>query len=131
MKTTTTESEKKHDMIIIRGQIISKKNSKEIRYNRKTKKPFIGGSRAYLDARDDIIWQCKACHTRFAGPVHVSYKFYLKGNQDIDVDNAQASCNDALQAAGIIDNDKNIMSFDGEKIKGSKEHITIITIREL
>ena len=121
----------KQATITILGRIYSKKNSKQIRYNRKTSRHFLTGSDQYLANQNSIIWQCKACRTRFTGPVHITYIFYLQGKYDIDADNAQATVNDALQAAGIIDDDRNIVSGKFKKIKGCEKFTTKIIITKI
>lgn len=121
----------KQATITINGRIYSKKNSKQIRYNRKTSRHFLTGSDAYLASQNSIIWQCKACRTRFTGAVHIAYTFNLKGKYDIDADNAQATVNDALQAAGIIDDDRNIVSGKFKKIKGCEKFTTEIIITKI
>lgn len=124
------KNNEKTAQITINGRIYSKKNSKQIRQNTQTQKVFLTASDAYLAAKESLVWQCRAaCKIRFTEPVHVVYNFRIQGNYDIDVDNAMATINDALQESGVIDDDKNIISGSFSKKKNQKDWTTKITIK--
>jgi Holliday junction resolvase RusA-like endonuclease len=68
---------------------------------------------------------------KFTGPVKIVYLFRRKGNYSQDVDNAICSINDILQDAGIIDDDKNIISGTFNVVQNNPEWSTLITIDSL
>ncbi len=117
--------------IIIRERIASKKNSKQVycRGNR----PIVTASSAYKKFRDRALSQIA---TQFdgevlCGPLSVSYIFHIKGNYDIDIDNAIASVNDVLQDAGVIEDDAMIEDIVlTKKRNGFEEWATYVTIIE-
>ena len=86
-------------------------------------------SKAFEAFRESALWQLKKVHTKFTGPISVSYMFIQKGKMKQDVDNAIASINDVLQDAGIIDDDVNIISGTFNKVSG-KDWKTIIGIKQ-
>ena len=65
-------------------------------------------------------------------PYRASYKFFMKGKLDTDLDNMIAGVNDILQDAGIIDDDKNITEYGfARKISGEKDWRAEIIIEEI
>lgn len=116
-------------MITISGRPISKKNSKRI--IQRGKRKFIVPSKAYKQFEEDSLWLLKSVDEKYEGKIHVNYKFYYKGKMKTDVDNAIAGINDILEKAGIIDNDKNIVSGSFEIVSGQKEWRTEIKISKI
>ena len=115
----------------ITSRPISKKNSKQIFTNKRTGKSFISSSSSYKQFEKDALWELKSYKQKHTGPVHAEYTFKMKGKLTLDLDNAIASINDVLQKAGIIDDDKNIVSLSAVKHQGFKDWETIIEIEEV
>lgn len=91
--------------ITITGQTPSQKNSKQIFTNRRTGKPFITSNNRVKDWQTSAAWQLKAAGIAFTGHVSISYIFHVKDNRRRDLDNMIATINDALVAAGVIQDD--------------------------
>lgn len=93
--------------LTILGQTPSQKNSKQIFYNQKTKKPFITSNSIVKDWQKDAAIQLNAMYQRdtFTNRVQVDYFFYCKDNRKRDIDNMIASVNDALQTGGVLTGD--------------------------
>lgn len=112
-------------MITIYGRVISKKNSRSFVHAGKSF--FTAPSAAFRRFERDALKQLAGTPT-YKGHVDVTYTFYQKGKLDFDIDNAITSINDVLQKAGIIDNDKNIVSITASKEGGYKDWRTDIEI---
>lgn len=109
----------------ILGRVISKKNSKK--WIVRGGKRFLVPSEAFSQFKNDMLKQI-VVREKVLPPYKITYRFYLKGNLDIDLDNAQASINDVLQDKGAIENDKLIVKVDAEKFSGCKDWETILII---
>ena len=115
--------------LTIEGRPISKKNSRQHVTTRDGRK-FVIPSEAFRTFQQIALAQLNQYRNiQLIGPYKVSYRFFMKGNLDADMDNLIAGVNDILQEAGIIDNDKNIRKFgESEKIAGNKDWKTEICI---
>ena len=113
-------------MIILNGRLISKK-----RNYRRGRGGGLYLSKTYKDWQENALWQLKQYKERWTGPVHIEYQFELKGKIDFDIDNAICSANDLLEDAGIISNDKNIVSSTAVKHHGFKDFRTLVKIKSL
>lgn len=114
------------NVITITGRPISKKRSYRPRKS--------GGfylSKSYKNWENQALWQLKNYKEKHTGKVHISYEFQMKGKLDTDMDNMRAGVNDILEKAGIIDDDKNIVSDKGVKYHGFEDWATKIRIEEL
>jgi Holliday junction resolvase RusA-like endonuclease len=56
---------------------------------------------------------------RFSGPVEVTVYYWLKDNRRPDLNNLMAATADILEKAGVIRNDRDIVSWDGSRIMGT------------
>ena len=113
-------------MIKITGRPISKKRN----YRRS------GNGGLYLSVTwhrwaDKALWELKKYKEKYTGPIKVEYTFQMKGKLNTDLDNLQAGVNDLLQDAGIIDDDKNIISVTANKYSGFKDWVTLVEITPL
>lgn len=121
-------------------KIWSMKNNNRIR--RVGKRVFMGKQQALINDRNWLIlqlrqaWQNKKSIT---GPVHIQLKFYFKdfytkkGEMNLklgDLDNLFCLPLDALQAAGVIQNDALVMSLDGSRKLPSDKNFLSISIFE-
>lgn len=123
-------------VIEILGRIITKKNNKTIRKNFSTGGRFVGSSDQWLIFEQEALIQLMRQKRKigyFVGKekLRVSYTFMMKGRLDADTDNMMASCNDLLQKAGIIEDDKMIVAGEFCKLHGYKEFKTYLDIREI
>jgi len=112
----------KHAALIIKGRVISKKNN--VRYSR----GFTYKTKAWRAFESSVLAQLEPIRARFTGKVDISYTFKMKGRLDSDIDNAISAISDLLEKAGIIDNDKNVVSLTAVKEGGHKEWITEVEI---
>lgn len=116
--------------IILHGRPASKKNSKQIIHARG--RSFIVPSKAYEAFKQYALYELLVYKRHLGKPIDkevtIEYKFYQKGKMTQDHDNAEASINDVLQAAGILADDKLIKHWSGEIIGGANEWRTQIHI---
>jgi Holliday junction resolvase RusA-like endonuclease len=115
--------------LVIPGQPATKKNSQVARCVKG--KPVVLQSkvyRAYEKAALKVLLTYQGeC---FQGPVEVSVLYWLKDNRRPDLNNLMAATADILEKAGVIRNDRDIISWDGSRIAGTSPHPRAeITIR--
>jgi Holliday junction resolvase RusA-like endonuclease len=113
--------------IDIRAEVRSKKNSRILTAVKGKYRSFSSSAYAAFceEAKQQIMIQKIPPQ---APPYEIWYRFYLKGNKRIDLDNAIASINDILQEMRVIDDDQNIVHLHARKMKGCSKHRTIVTI---
>jgi len=104
-------------VIKIPGRPVTKKNS--IMARCVNGKPVIFQSKAYRDFEKTAL-QSLADYQgpRFTGPVQVKATYWLADNRHPDLNNLMAATADILEKAGIIRNDRDIISWDGSRILG-------------
>lgn len=109
--------------IIIEGKVISKKNSKRVGYNKYTNKLYFTSSKAWKEFEEDALKQLYQFRVKgnFVDKVKITYTFYFKGKEWLDVDNAITGINDLLQASTIIRNDRDIKEGHFYIVEGCKE----------
>ena len=100
--------------------------------------PRIVLTREYKDWEKGVVDQLWVQRVTYAGsmlvpwvpidePVQAEFHFFLKGFREIDLSNLYQGPEDALQAAGILKNDKFIAGHDGSRRHPGIDnpHITI------
>ena len=102
--------------LIILGRPITKKNSQRIALT-KTGKRFIIQSPQYLRYEKDCLKQIKHIKT-ITEDINLQVLYYMPTKARPDLNNLLAATCDILQKAKVINNDKNIVSFDGSHIAG-------------
>ena len=106
--------------IILKGRPITKKNSQQI-VLAKNGRRFVVQSKQYLQYEEDCLWNIKAQyrgHKAITDKVNLQALYYMPDKRVPDLINLlQATC-DILEKARVIDNDKDIISFDGSRIMG-------------
>lgn len=113
MPTSTTAK------IILKGRPITKKNHQTIARNRRTGRPYVLQSERYRQYEQDCLWQLKACQTKFAEPVRMKCLYWMPDRRSSpDLLGLLQATADILEEAGVIDNDRNVTSFDGSRIAG-------------
>jgi len=120
--------------LILKGRPATKKNSQRIAVT-KSGKRFIIQSKRYLEYEKNALWQLKAQYRgdTIQGKIELKVLYYLADKRLPDLINLlQATCDilekarvnllqatcDILEKARVIENDRNIISFDGSKIMG-------------
>jgi crossover junction endodeoxyribonuclease RusA len=118
-------------MITIKGRVISKKNSKQV--VRTGGRPYIISSKAYQAFEKEAVKQIKRQFrgNPYEGPVDVCYSFFMKGRLDTDISNMIGSIDDILEKAGVIENDRNIVSMSAVKEAGHEGWLTEVEITKL
>lgn len=104
-------------VITLKGRPITKKNHQRIVGGARK---FIIQSKVYLDFQDSCLWQIKEQYQgeMIKDKVHLRVYYYMpdrRSRPDL-VNLLQATC-DILEKARVIENDRNIISFDGSRIK--------------
>lgn len=119
----------------IDGRVISKKNSKQwvVRGGRRFLIPSQSFDKFRISAITQLMQHFKFRAPRISSKVYVAVHFYLKGNVDIDIDNAFTSILDILQDKSfpIITNDKNVMSAHQEKTLNEAYFHTRIVVKTM
>lgn len=111
----------------IHGRVASKKNGW---------KPIVRGKRvmmvpsnAWNKFEKDALKQLElAKDFGLKPPYSAQYRFELRGKGNIDLDNLVAGINDVLEKAGIIENDRQILHIQAEKVLNCEEYLTWISI---
>lgn len=118
----------------------SSKNNNRIRLA--GKRIFCGKQEALLSDRQRLVLELKqawAFKPPIMDPLHAEIKFYFKdfftqkGAMNLklgDLDNLLCLPLDAMQLAGIIENDAQFMSFDGSRKLPGDANILQITLRK-
>ena len=83
--------------------------------------------RAYQTWRKDFVAACNEVEwSPVVGPFAIGIKFVTKtGSMRPDLDNAVGACLDALQDAGVIENDRDCKKLSAEMVKGKRTQIEI------
>lgn len=105
--------------LILKGRPITKKNSQQI-VLAKNGKRFVIQSKQYLAYEKDCLWQLKIQYKGeiITDKLDLQLHYYMPDKRKPDLINLmQATC-DILEKAKVIENDKNIVSFDGSMIMG-------------
>lgn len=104
----------------IKGNPAIKKNSRNIARNTRTGRMFpiksarlqVAESNAYADLMEQ---KNRGMHLPICVPVQVCFTFYRATKHRTDLSNLYEAAQDALQAAGIIEDDYLIESHDGSR----------------
>ena len=105
--------------IILQGRPITKKNSQRIALT-KTGKRFIIQSKPYLAYEKDCLKQLMAFYRGeiITEKINLQALYYMPDRRRPDLLNLEQATADILEKARVIENDKNIVSFDGSRIAG-------------
>lgn len=93
--------------LVIRGQVLAQKNSKQIAYNRATGRPFIMSSASVKTWQNSASIQLLKYRIKepLTGKQEISITFYVKDNRRRDLDNMLTTIQDSLVHAGILQDD--------------------------
>lgn len=121
--------------ITLPGRPITKKNS-QVPIRRKGGGYFLLPSKDYRDYENRCLAWLKAYRgPHFQGPVQVTALYWMPDNRSKpDLVNLEEATADILERAGIIDNDRNIVSWDGSRIMGidkEKPRVEITIVEEV
>jgi len=105
---------------VIPGRPITKKNSSRIIINARTKRPMVIPSPQYKEYEQAALWHLKQyVGPTFGGPVRVRALYWLPDRRSRpDLLGLEEATADILEAAGIVANDRMIVSWDGSRIAG-------------
>lgn len=106
--------------LTIPGQPITKKNSQQILVNKRNGRPMIFPSKQFK-AYEKVALAALGGPRHaplFTGDIAVRVSYYLQDNRRPDLLNLLQATADILEAAGVIANDRDIISFDGSRIMG-------------
>jgi len=106
--------------LILTGRPITKKNS-QIPIRTKTGKYFIIQSKQYREYEKNCLLQIQAQHfmtLTFTSKVSLKALYYMPDKRLPDLLNLLQATADIVEKAQVIENDKNIVSFDGSRIMG-------------
>lgn len=100
--------------LVIEGRPTTKKNSLRIAKNKTTGKRFVMQSKQSNNWAVRAVWQIKAQARgqAFTGPVNMAAVVYRQVAAG-DLLNYLAAVSDALEAAGVVENDRLIVQLDG------------------
>lgn len=103
--------------LTIVGAPVTKKNSPRIFRSKRTGKPFVMPSKCAVDWTDSAILQIARQHVGrpIEAHVNVAALVYRKKSTG-DLLNYLAAIHDALEAAGVVANDRLIVSVDGSRL---------------
>ena len=105
-------------MIVLPGRPITKKNSQQIIYNRRTKKRQVVQSEYYQAYEEACLWHLKKYRFKYTGPVWVTARYWMPNKRSWPDLMGLLQAADILEVAGIIENDRDIVSLDGSEIVG-------------
>lgn len=94
--------------LVVRGNVKSKKNNKQIVYNKSTGKPFVVNNKDTDTYIKDAVIQLKE---QFSGykitkyPILIQMIFYYPTKHRKDIDNSATTILDCMKSAGIIEDD--------------------------
>lgn len=118
---------------VIKGPPRTKKNHQRIA-KRKDGVPFILQAKTATAWAKSAVWQLQAQHTGqppFRDPVNLSARVY-RDRATGDLVNYLQAISDALEAAGVVENDRLIVSFDGCRLLKDAERPRVeLELREV
>jgi len=105
--------------LILKGRPATKKNSQRICLAKNGRR-FIIQSKLYLEYEKSCLWQLKSQYRggTIKGKIAVKLLYWLKDRRLPDLLNLEQATCDILEKAKVIENDKNIESFDGSRRMG-------------
>ena len=105
--------------VVLPGRPITKKNHMKMVKNKKTGKMFPIQSDQYREYEEACLWILRMVPDKFYGPIWVKVLYWMPNRRgEPDLLGLLQSTADILEKARVIDNDKNIKSFDGSRIVG-------------
>jgi len=106
--------------LVIPGRPITKKNHGRIVVNHRTGRPMVIPSEQYKRYETDALWHLKTYRgPTFGGPVNVRALYWLPDRRSApDLLGLEEATADILERAGIVANDRLIVSWDGSRIAG-------------
>lgn len=106
--------------LTIPGRPITKKNSLKIIINRRTMRPMVVPSEAYKAYEAASLWHLKQYRIKtITYPVNVCARYWMPNRRSKpDLLGLQQATADILEAAGIVENDVLIVSWDGSRVMG-------------
>ena len=117
--------------ITLQGRPVTKKNSQRMVLAGNGRR-FLIQSKRYLAYEKDCLWQIKGQLTVYSlqqrlpkpvlfpiiGEIYLRVLYYMPDKRRPDLLNLEQATADILEKARVIENDRNIVSFDGSRIVG-------------
>ena len=105
--------------LVLYGRPATKKNSQRIAISKNGRR-FIIQSKRYVEYEKSCLWKLKSQYKgeTIMRKVSIKLLYYLKDKRLPDLLNLEQATCDILEKARVIDNDRNIVSFDGSRIAG-------------
>lgn len=102
----------------------TKKNSMQILYNQKTKRPFVSQSKKYKEYERDCGIFIKGKGLLIDYPVTVTTLFYRVTKHTVDITNLMSATHDILVKYGVLKDDsyKIVKSVDGSRVDFDKDN---------
>ena len=117
---------------VISGNPVTKKNSQQIVYNPKTKRPFIMPSAKYKEYAKAALWELSVQGVKdftefdfpISVPVNVSCQYFMATKRKVDLCNLIEATLDILCDAGVLDDDNCtiVARHDESEVRYDKEH---------
>lgn len=125
--------------IVIGIEPRTKKNNSEVRFNRKTGKPFVSPSPAFKNYQDKCSLYLYPLRHALKGESGLNVKaiYYMKTKRRVDLNNLHNALHDILVHYEIVDDDNSniIAATDGSRVKYDKDfprtEITITRLQEV
>jgi len=106
--------------LILPGRPMTKKNSEQITRNARSGKPGIIQSPQYRRYEEACLWYLLSFRApRFIRQVHVTVSYWMPDRRSRpDLLGLEQATADILERAHILQNDRDIVSWDGSRIAG-------------
>ena len=117
------------------GNPATKKNNQNIRYNKRTGKPFVSQSDRYKNYEQACLMQITGSKKKeIDKPINLKCIYYRKTRHRVDLNNLLSATCDILVAGNVIkdDNCQIVVSHDGSRVYHDKDNPRVeIQITEL
>jgi len=120
-------------IFFIAGCPVSQKNSKKIGIHGRTGRPFVFSKLSVREWKRDACDQLSqqwGSRSPISGDLEAWVLVYLGPGQRIDADNMCAAPFDALEAAGIVQNDYQISKLHAERLRDPENPRIEITLKK-
>ncbi len=103
---------------------ITKKNSMRIITNRRTGRPMIIQSEAYIQYEKDCQYFMKKLDKPINKPINIRAIYYMGTRRKVDITNLHSALHDILTVYNVIedDNSRIVKSTDGSRVKYDKDN---------
>lgn len=106
----------------------TKKNHQQIKYNRKTRKPYIGQSEAYGEYEQACMYLIPGgARQHIDYPVNIKATYYMREARRVDITNLHSALHDVLVSSGVLKDDSSlspriVVGTDGSRVLVDREN---------